>query len=221
MQSKKLTALLVRILEKIISDKKQHAYWLNTLSFLEYIGTRKILKSLPAKHFNVTLLEHINEEARHSLFFKKLAQKILKKNLSFHFDEMVCAKDAEAYFQKIDKKAKDFAQYNPLLNYLYTTYMIESRAVLVYSIYNKVLDRNNFPFSLNPVLKDEEKHLDFVVASIRQLDPFAEKHFEELKTCEYSEYFSLLISLEEKILLPVYKTSYLNKQQSVSKQQHL
>ena len=83
MFTKKTTLLLLKILEKVTSEKALHSRWLNTLSYLEYIGTRKILKSLPAHIFGKVFLEHVNEEARHSLFFKNLAQKRGSKESKF------------------------------------------------------------------------------------------------------------------------------------------
>ena len=200
MQSKKTNLLLIKILEKIVSDQNLHARWLNTLSFLEYIGTRKILKSLPAHIFDETLLEHMNEEARHSLFFKRLVKKISNKNLSFQGHEMLCPKQAENYFQQIDKQAETISRSNPILNYLYTTYIIESRATLVYIMYSKILIRNNFSFTINSIIKEEEQHLEMVMHSIRKLDPFSEQNFEELKESEHQIYFTLLRSLEAEVL---------------------
>ncbi len=199
MQSKKTTLLLIKILEKIVSNKDLHSYWLNTLSFLEYIGTRKMLKSLPAPILNETLLEHINEESRHSLFFKRLARKMSGKNLSFHNHEMLCPKKTENYFQQVDQEAKKISQSNTTLNYLYTTYIVESRATSVYSIYNKILENKSFSFTVNPILKEEEKHLETVIYSIRKLDPFSEQNFEELKEYEHQVYFTLLRHLEKEI----------------------
>ena len=199
MNSKKLTLLLMRILEKITSDKKRHAFWLNTLSYLEYIGTRKIIKALPAEKLNETLLDHISEEARHSLFFKRQAKKLFGKSLFFHSHEMIVSEAAEDYFQSIDHKAKEFSRSNPVLNYLYTTYIVESRAILSYSIYNEILKRKNFGFSLNSILKEEEKHLEFVYQAIKKLDLFYEETLETLKEFEHRQYFSLLFELEKEM----------------------
>lgn len=199
MNSKKTTLLLIRILEKIVFDKKLHARWLNTLSFLEYIGARKMLKSLPAEHINNILLTHINEESRHSLFFKKLSKKVLGEDLFFKQEEMFCSQQAETYFQNVDKKAQTIADGENLLNYLYTTYMVETRAVSAYTIYNKILERNNFSFTLQALLKEEENHLDNTTSMIKELDPLWEQHLEQLKQAEYSLYFSLLHDLEEEL----------------------
>ena len=219
MNSKKTTLLLIRVLERIISDKKTHALWLNTLSFLEYIGSRKMLKSLAAEHLDITLLSHINEETRHSLFFKRLSQKVLPKNMSFKKEEMICGDKAEAYFQKVDQLTKMIPNSNTILNYLYTSYLVETRAISVYKIYNKILERNNL-FSIKAILQEEETHLQSVAESIRQIDPLSDYNMEKLKQKEYSFYFSLLHDLEEELnnSLPVSPQPFKENPSSVKQQ---
>ena len=197
MLSKKTTLLLLKILEKITSDSHLHSKWLNTLSYLEYIGTRKMLKALPAHTLNERSLEHIHEEARHSLFFKRLAKKqSSKKEIGFTEKEMIASQSASDYFQKIDHYLGKFLFSNPVLNYLYTTYIIEQRALVVYSLYDEVLKRKSFSFSIQSILNDEKDHLAFVFKEIQQWDPLWENHLEEVRHFEHKKYFSLLIAFE-------------------------
>ena len=190
---------LQHILEKIISCQKLHGRWLNTLSFLEYIGTRKILKSLPADILDETLLSHIAEEAFHSLFFKKLARKLTANNYSFKEEEMLTPKECESYFQQLDQKAELISNGKPELNYLYTTWIVETRAVNVYSLYNKILKEKQFSFTLNPILKDEEKHLMQVKHFIQQMDSQHKIHFKELIGFEGGEFLTLLGHLKKAV----------------------
>ena len=198
MQTKKTTLLLLNILEKIIANQSLHSLWLNTLSYLEYIGLRKMLKSLPASLLDKILLDHINEEARHSLFFKKLAQKTAQKNLSFRDEELLAPQTGRAYFQQVDHYSLKFFS-NPAVNYLYTTYAIEQRAVILYSLYNDLLKKKACFFSLQAVLNDESKHLDFVLQKIQETDPLWEKNLEDIAHFEHQKYFSFLIDLEKAI----------------------
>ncbi|MCY4512689.1 MAG: hypothetical protein OXB86_03265 [Bdellovibrionales bacterium] len=187
------------ILENIVSSRKIHGRWLNTLSFLEYIGTRKILKSLPANILDETLLSHVAEEAFHSLFFKKLARKLTVNNYSFKEEEMLAPEECENYFQQLDKKAELISNEKPDLNYLYTTWIVETRAVSVYSLYNKILKEKQFSFTLNPILKDEEKHLAQVKNCIQQMDSRHEIHFQELMGFEEQEFSVLLEHLKKTV----------------------
>ena len=191
---------LVLFLSHVVKNPKTHAKWLNTLSFLEHIGSRKIVKSQNSKKLNLMLLEHIAEESRHAYFFKRLARKIGGENfcLNFEDDFMIEGKKGEEYFQSIDHNAEDSLRDLFLkeeskkealfLNYLYTTWLVERRALWIYNIYSKILKVHSFSFNLKPVLMDEEKHLktvegllnekdsDFLIRS-KQLSHLEEKKF--------------------------------------------
>ena len=199
MLTKKTTLLLLKILEKVTSNKKLHSKWLNTLSYLEYIGTRKILKSLSSTSIDIQLLEHINEESRHSLFFKKLAYKQTRKPLGFRPDEMISSQQASDYFQKVDHYASKFSFANPMLNYFYTTYVVERRVLIVYTLYNDLLKRKKFSFSLQSILNDEKEHFDFVLKKIKETDLFWKSNLEDIKHFEHQKYFSLLIAFEQEL----------------------
>lgn len=179
-------------LEQIISCSKLHSRWLNTLSFLEYMGTRKMAKALLQEDFTETLLGHLNEEARHSLYFKKLANRVSSKNLGFQREELLAGEEARAYFQKLDIKSKTLAGGHTILNYLLTTWVIEQRAVLVYTVYNQLLAQKKYPFSLNPLLKDEINHLAHVKNSMEKLNFNYKKALSVLQNFEKKE-FELLI----------------------------
>ena len=190
---------LHHFLQNISKDAHTHAKFLNTLSFLEYIGARKILKSLQAPLLNETLLGHIAEEAYHSLFFKKLARKVCKKQFSFEEEEMLAGRNMESYFQSLDQKACEMTKNQKFLNYLYTTWIIEKRAVTTYKIYNQILKENKFPFTLNSILRDEDKHLEEVETTIKKQDPDHDKHFALLKNFEAKEFDKVMQSLQESV----------------------
>ena len=185
------------VLKEMTSCRELHGRWLNTLSFLEYIGTRKILKSLPAQILNETLLSHITEEALHSLFFKKLARKVTLGDCSFGKKELLAPDECENYFQNLDRKAETLSGRDKILNYLYTTWIVETRAVRVYSLYNQILREKRFSFTLNSILKDEEKHLNQVKNLIQERDNRHEIHFQELTAFEGREFGSLLGNLKK------------------------
>ena len=186
-------------LEQILQDKNLHGRWLNTLSFLEYIGTRKILKSLSAPLFNQVLLSHTVEEAYHSLFFKKLSQKVCGKDLSFKKEEMIGAQECETYFQSLDKKSLELAKGHVFLNYLYTTWIVEIRALKVYSIYNDLLKQKKQGFSLQSILKDEKEHLQEVETQIKKQDKNHPAHLNLLQDFEKEKFEELLQHLNKEI----------------------
>ena len=199
LKTKKTTLLLLTLLEKISSDDSLHARFLNTLSYLEYIGSRKMLKSLPSSVLDKVLLDHINEETRHSLILKSLAQKLAKKNMGFTEEEMIAGESAKNYFQEVDHYSLKFSFDNPVLNYLYTTYAVEQRALVFYSLYNDILKKRAFSFSLSSILDDELKHLDFVLNEIKSKDFNWENNLDEINQFEHKKYFTFLIDLEKSV----------------------
>src|SRR6188474_947111 len=62
-----------RLLDRIVVDAPLHARFVNTLSRLEYVGVRKILKSRRSEHIGLDGLQHILDEAVHALRLKKAA----------------------------------------------------------------------------------------------------------------------------------------------------
>lgn len=194
-------------LNKVVLKNKTHAYWLNTLSFLEHIGSRKIVKSQNSHSLSFTLLEHIAEESRHAYFFKKLAQKLVEEKTCPNFEEkfMLNGKEGEKYFQQLDRsvetnlKSSDSERSKVILflNYLYTTWLVERRALWLYEIYSDILKEKKFSFHLKPVLVDEDKHLETVEKELRNKDPHFNKrgtYFSSLEEEKFDIFLESLLS---------------------------
>ncbi len=187
---------LESFLIKVTRDKSLHARYLNTLAFMEHIGSRKILKSQNSAKLNLTVLQHISEEARHAFYFKSLAHKISPAD-SPNFKEtyMINGSASESYFQAVDRKAeKDLngALNSKQLNYLYTTWMIEERAVMLYQIYNRILKSQGAVFNLDFVLREEDHHLKTTVQLIKQKDPDFKKRAKRLFKYETEQFTNLI-----------------------------
>ena len=58
---------LESLIGAVVADRALHARWLNTFSYLEYVGFRKIVKSQRAEGLTAAILGHACEEARHAL----------------------------------------------------------------------------------------------------------------------------------------------------------
>ena len=193
-------------LNKIVQDKPWHTRWLNTLAFMEHIGSRKIIKSQNSTYLNITVLQHISEEARHAFYFKNLAYKLSPDDcLTFEENYLINGEASELYFQSIDHKAEENLSHSPsknLLNYLYTTWMIEERAIMLYTIYNQVLKQYSFSFNLNFILREEDHHLKTVTDSIQKIDLDYEKRSPLLFKYEETFFIKLIKEWETKVSLP-------------------
>ena len=183
---------LKSFLEVIVQNKSLHTRWLNTLAFMEHIGSRKIIKSQNSTKLDHTILQHISEEARHAFYFKNLAHKLSPTDcLTFEEEYLIKGSASEDYFQAIDHKAEEELASSPsknTLNYLYTTWMVEERAVMLYDIYNQILQWHKLPFNLNFILQEEDHHLKTVVHYIKEKDSEFKERAERLFEHERNQF---------------------------------
>jgi len=61
---------------KITSDAFTHAQFLNTLSYMENVGAKKISKFEPKTEVSLIVLKHAAEEHRHAYYLKKQISKL-------------------------------------------------------------------------------------------------------------------------------------------------
>lgn len=165
-------------LRTIALNPNQHFLWLNTLSLLEHIGSRKILMTQSGEETSEMILRHATEEARHALFFKKAAGKV-KPEISSGYEakHLMRGVSAKIYFAKLDASVRkelrtsfgDHPKFS-YLAYLYTTTVIEKRAMVVYNLYDEILLETNQNFHLKNLILEEEGHLSEMLSEIKSLD---------------------------------------------------
>lgn len=152
-------------LSQIISNPRSHAMWLNSLSYLEYRGFRKIVRSQETEDMNLERLTHAWEEVRHALFFKQQAIKIGGKDFEFYNEALLLGGFAcKKYFFDLDQGVSDLLkslENETLRNsaYCIITWLIEQRAMSVYQVYDELLHARTASFSLSSVLREENAHL--------------------------------------------------------------
>lgn len=180
-------ANLSQVLDALGSQRLQHAKFLNTLSLLEYIGARKITKSLHESCFNFELLEHLREEIRHAQILKQLALQLSEGKLAGYSDDQLLAGTAgKAYFQSVDHLGeKTLGRRETWENYLLTTLVIEERAALVYPLYNEALQQF-YPGQqkLMSIVRDEDRHLSSVQETLSKEPALKEIQLQNLRTFE-------------------------------------
>ena len=64
------------ILHKIVRNNHIHAKWLNTLSYMENVGARKISACEHPLSVDIIQLKHAAEEHRHAYYLKKQIAKL-------------------------------------------------------------------------------------------------------------------------------------------------
>ena len=175
----KLDQIWTKILDRIIADPELHGQWLETLSYLEMTGSRKISGFMPSQSCPLYILQHAAEESRHAFFFKHQIRKLgLEVDAERQILGGVCGK---WLLHQIDQFVVRSLKASGLSGaslrhgaYLLTTLCIELRAEWLYPLYESRLRLHDIPVSLRAVIKEEEAHLDFVRQKMARsgLEPF-------------------------------------------------
>lgn len=147
-------------LTRLVHSPAAHARFLNMLSMLEHMGSRKIMVSQMNRPggLDQDTLQHLAEEARHAYFFKRHAERIAGHALP-HWDEASTHARVPAlmYFGRLDagisKEVGDDAAYG------WVSLIIELRACWLYKIYDEVVSAQNVHLPLKGLLAEEDHHL--------------------------------------------------------------
>lgn len=175
-------------LPQVVATPPVHALMLNSLSRMEYVGVRKMLKARHADHMDVDGLEHIIEEASHALRLKRAAIKLNGGEQgiqSYSAADTLAGDGAEAYLQGVDRACeavldgylntqKESTLVNSRrteANYLLSSAVIEIRADAFYPLYEEALQKAGSPFSVRSIIKDEERHLAEMAERLQEFFP--------------------------------------------------
>lgn len=192
------------LLERVIADNELHARWLNMLSYLEFVGSRKIFKTQRAGVLNEEILKHASDEARHALVLKQMCLKLdVEKRENFENEDLLCGFSAYRYFQSLDSTAKQTFEgeiSNPeelaYRCYVYVSYIIEVRANWLYGVYAALLKKASSPVSVSAIIHDEVRHLEDMSAEIRRVDSEYEARIEEFLAKEERFFLRFLDTFE-------------------------
>jgi rubrerythrin len=163
-------------LTEILSAPSRHYHWLKSLSYLEYIGYRKMVKAVPYSEVNQGVYHHLNDEIQHSFMLRELAEKSLGENSLTSEALKAMTQIAEDYFQGIDARAhRDVVEVlgteNPYLCYLGVSYAVEKRAMKVYPHYFSKLSQPSLKHVVQKIIKDESEHLSYLEGIINRFPP--------------------------------------------------
>jgi len=144
-----------RCLAKLCAAPALHARFLNTLSLLEHIGSRKIMLSHARPSRDV--LRHLAEETRHAFFFKRAAEGLAQGALSYEAPHLLAGAQARFYMGRLDGRIAQIARGGAA--YYYMSLLIELRAIWFYRIYQSVLTEMGQKLNLASLLAEETRHL--------------------------------------------------------------
>lgn len=171
--------MLDTTLATIVADDILHAKWLNTLSFMENAGAKKISASEHKENVNIIVLKHAAEEHRHAYYLKKQIAKIANGGCETYGNaELLSPAHTKYYLHALDiavcrylKDKFNLSGYElKFAAYLFVTYAIEVRADELYPIYQAILDQSNSKVNVKSIILEEEGHLEEM---IKQLATFS------------------------------------------------
>lgn len=151
----------------IVQEPKLHGLWVNTLSYLENCGARKIASCEHPTAVKEEMLKHASEEFRHAFYLKKQLTRINQHYDDYRLPYLLGKWDAYHYLDALDlytcrylsDSGMPFLQVKELA-YLLVTYAIELRAAELYPLYQKTLKQYQSKIQVQSILLEEKEHLE-------------------------------------------------------------
>ncbi|KAA2223272.1 hypothetical protein [Chryseobacterium sediminis] len=181
------------LLKKIVQEGNIHAKWLNTLSFMENAGARKISKCEHPTLVSQIQLKHAAEEHRHAYYLKKQIGKIDPELCkTYESSELLAPIATSQYLHSLDIKACRYLQKAFNLNktdlkyaaYLFVTYAIEVRADELYPVYQQALTEASSKIMVKSIILEEEGHLEEMINQLNEFSPDWKEHADHVLTIE-------------------------------------
>lgn len=157
---------ITTLINRVITVPELHGRWLNTLSYLENCGARKIASCEHPTAVKAEMLKHAAEEFRHAFYLKNQLSRIGQEYEDYRLAYLLGGWAAYHYLQALDlqtsrhlrRQGLTTAELKPL-SYLLVTYAIELRAGELYPIYAAALRRQHSAVQVQSILLEEKQHL--------------------------------------------------------------
>ncbi len=150
---------ILAVLRQLSQTPELEARWLHTLSLMEFIGARKISRTVADRHPSLEVLGHLADETRHAFAFKRLSAEVAGAEIT----TLLCPEAAGRYFQGLDHELAAWATSftgapDVYLHYLLTTTAIERRAMVLYPLYKAASRHPGVREELGRVVIEEQSH---------------------------------------------------------------
>jgi rubrerythrin len=199
---------LTSILENIVNNNQLHSKWLNTLSYMENAGAKKISASEHKEDVTLLILKHAAEEHRHAYYLKKQLVKIDDQTCKTYTNsELLAPNYTKYYLNTLDvyvcrylKKHFNLSGYDlKFAAYLFVTYAIEVRADELYPIYQQVLTAKQSKVNVKSIILEEEGHLEEMLNQLKEFSPDWQKHAQEIVKIEQQIFNDWMLGLAKEI----------------------
>lgn len=180
------------ILNVIVASNELHAKWLNTLSYLENCGARKIAACEHPTLVKEEMLKHAAEEFRHAHYLKRQIQKLSFKPMpTYSLSHILGGKTTLHYLSALNLKTSRYLKTLGFSNqeiremaYLLVTYSIEIRAEKLYPVYDAILRKTGSHIAVKSILLEEKEHLNEMKEGLKE---FSEGVMHAEKVCAIEE----------------------------------
>ncbi|SPN74144.1 hypothetical protein C10C_1012 [Chlamydia serpentis] len=156
------------VLQKIVASNYWHAQWVNTLSFLENTGAKKISLSEHPTQVKEEVLKHASEEFRHAHYLKTQIARISETPLPDYTSKNLLGGFLTKYYlQILDLQTCQVLKNQYHLSgqtlktsaYILVTYAIELRAAELYPLYHSILKDAGSKITVKSIILEEQGHL--------------------------------------------------------------
>ncbi len=197
------------LLRNIVANDYLHSKWLNTLSFMENCGARKISACEELSFTNIIQLKHAAEEHRHAYYLKKQLQKLNVPGFEYYTkSNLLAGYSSIQYLNRLDVAVCRYLK--ELINlegsslkyasYLFVTYAIELRADELYPIYQEVLTEHQSRVVVKSIILEEEGHLEEMIMQLQRFSKDWEFHANEILLLENELFHAWVIQLKNEVI---------------------
>ena len=199
---------LQKLLSQIISNDTSHARFLNTLSFMENAGARKISASEHAETVSLMILKHAAEEHRHAYYLKKQLDRIAPGICATYAREFLIAPaESCSYLNRLDVLTSRYLKQQMGITgtnlrfaaYLFVTYAIELRADELYPLYQRELSRNQHKVTVKSIILEEAGHLEEMIFQLTQFSADWQSHAAAIIAIEHRLFTKWIAAIQHAV----------------------
>jgi hypothetical protein len=194
--------MITSLLNTIVASQRLHAKWLNTLSYLENCGARKIAACEHPTLVKEEMLKHAAEEFRHAHYLKHQISKLsLEPMPTYSSPHLLGGRATLHYLSSLNLKACRYLKTAGFSSttikeaaYLLVTYAIELRAEALYPLYDEILRKTDSRVAVRSILLEEKEHLNEMKEGLKTLSE-GFKHAEIVCGFEEDLYENWILSI--------------------------
>lgn len=186
----------------VTRDADRHARFLNTLSMLEHMGSRRIMLTQGSGNLDQITLKHMADESRHAFFFKRQADRFAGRSMGYVDADMIAPAFARMYFRRLEARIASDARNDAdpsRVTYLYMSLIVEVRAIWAFAVYQAGLDRAEIKLSLKSLLAEEQGHFAAMEEGLERAGAAAPDRMRRFLDFERALFARLLAGLEDAV----------------------